>query len=91
MVAATMNAIPVFAYALPLIAIIALVLIKSTFKILREYERAVVFQLGRFQQVKGPGPVLLIPFIQEMVRVSTCASRSSRSRARTSSRATTCR
>ena len=38
-------------------------------KILREYERAVVFTLGRFQKVKGPGLVLLIPFIQEMVRV----------------------
>jgi regulator of protease activity HflC (stomatin/prohibitin superfamily) len=41
----------------------------STIKILREYERAVVFTLGRFQKVKGPGLVLLIPFIQEMVRV----------------------
>jgi regulator of protease activity HflC (stomatin/prohibitin superfamily) len=38
-------------------------------KILREYERAVVFTLGRFQRVKGPGLVMLIPFIQQMVRV----------------------
>ena len=38
-------------------------------EILREYERAVVFTLGRFQKVKGPGLVLLIPFVQEMVRV----------------------
>jgi regulator of protease activity HflC (stomatin/prohibitin superfamily) len=38
-------------------------------RILREYERAVVFTLGRFERVKGPGLVLLIPFIQEMVRV----------------------
>jgi regulator of protease activity HflC (stomatin/prohibitin superfamily) len=38
-------------------------------KILRQYERAVVFTLGRFQGVKGPGLVLLIPFFQEMVRV----------------------
>jgi hypothetical protein len=38
-------------------------------RILREYERAVVFTLGRFQKVKGPGLVLLVPFIQEMVRV----------------------
>jgi regulator of protease activity HflC (stomatin/prohibitin superfamily) len=38
-------------------------------KILREYERAVVFTLGRFQRVKGPGLVLLLPFVQEMVRV----------------------
>jgi len=38
-------------------------------KILREYERAVVFTLGRFDRVKGPGLVLLIPLIQQMVRV----------------------
>ena len=38
-------------------------------KILRQYERAVVFTLGKFERVKGPGLVLLIPFIQEMVRV----------------------
>ena len=69
MFAATMNAIPVFAYALPFVAIIALFVIKSTVKVLREYERAVVFKLGRFQHVKGPGLVLLVPFIQEMVRV----------------------
>jgi regulator of protease activity HflC (stomatin/prohibitin superfamily) len=41
----------------------------ASVKILREYERAVVFTLGRFQKVKGPGLVLLIPFIQEKVRV----------------------
>jgi regulator of protease activity HflC (stomatin/prohibitin superfamily) len=43
--------------------------ITASVKILREYERAVVFTLGRFQKVKGPGLVLLIPFVQEMVRV----------------------
>jgi len=53
----------------PAVPILAFVLIAATVKILREYERAVVFTLGRFQQVKGPGLVLLIPFIQEMVRV----------------------
>ena len=41
----------------------------ASVRILREYERAVVFTLGRFERVKGPGLVLLIPFIQEMVRV----------------------
>lgn len=41
----------------------------SAVKILRQYERAVVFTLGRFERVKGPGLVLLIPLIQEMVRV----------------------
>ncbi len=69
MFAATMNAIPVVAYALPFVAIIALLVIKPMVKVLREYERAVVFKLGRFQHVKGPGLVLLVPFIQEMVRV----------------------
>tara|TARA_R110001583_G_scaffold54919_1_gene167668 strand:- start:5052 stop:5765 length:714 start_codon:yes stop_codon:yes gene_type:complete len=39
------------------------------FKVLREYQRGVVFFLGRFYQVKGPGLVILIPFIQQMVRV----------------------
>ena len=38
-------------------------------RILREYQRAVVFQLGRFWKVKGPGLVLLIPGLQKMVRV----------------------
>jgi len=42
----------------------------SAIKILREYDRAVVFQLGRFWKVKGPGLILLIPGIQKMVRVS---------------------
>src|SRR5271167_529966 len=45
------------------------VCLMASVRILREYERAVVFTLGRFQRVKGPGLVLLIPFIQEMVRV----------------------
>ncbi|MCX2891349.1 MULTISPECIES: slipin family protein [Pseudomonas] len=44
-------------------------LVLSAFRILREYERGVVFQLGRFWQVKGPGLILLIPVIQQMVRV----------------------
>ena len=42
----------------------------SAFKILREYERAVVFRLGRFVGVRGPGLVLLIPGIERMVRIS---------------------
>jgi regulator of protease activity HflC (stomatin/prohibitin superfamily) len=54
---------------LPLILILAFVILFSAVKVLREYERAVVFTLGRFQKVKGPGLVLLIPFLQQMVRV----------------------
>jgi regulator of protease activity HflC (stomatin/prohibitin superfamily) len=41
----------------------------TSVRILRQYERAVVFTLGKFERVKGPGLVLLVPFIQEMVRV----------------------
>jgi regulator of protease activity HflC (stomatin/prohibitin superfamily) len=39
------------------------------FKILQEYERGVIFFLGRFQTVKGPGLIILIPFLQRMVKV----------------------
>jgi regulator of protease activity HflC (stomatin/prohibitin superfamily) len=49
--------------------VIILVLIVSSFRILREYERGVVFMLGRFWKVKGPGLILVIPGIQQMVRV----------------------
>ncbi|HEN8800130.1 slipin family protein [Pseudomonas sp. CM25] len=51
------------------IAVVVAMLLLSAFRILREYERGVVFQLGRFWQVKGPGLILLIPVIQQMVRV----------------------
>jgi len=52
------------------IAVFALLfLLMASVRILREYERAVVFTLGRFERVKGPGLVLLVPFIQQMVRV----------------------
>ena len=64
-----MNSVPVTVFALPLLVLIALVFARASFKILREYERAVVFTLGRFQSTKGPGLVILIPFAQEMVRV----------------------
>ena len=39
------------------------------FRILREYERGVIFQLGRFWKVKGPGLIIVIPVLQQMVRV----------------------
>ena len=48
---------------------ILLALAFYTFRILREYERGVIFFLGRFQQVKGPGLIIVIPGIQQMVRV----------------------
>ncbi|MEO6264857.1 MAG: slipin family protein [Luteimonas sp.] len=52
----------------PVLLIVVLLLV-SAIKILREYERGVVFQLGRFWKVKGPGLILLIPVVQQMVRV----------------------
>ena len=48
--------------------IVAVVLLSSV-RIMREYERGVIFMLGRFWKVKGPGLVLLIPVVQQMVRV----------------------
>ena len=50
-------------------AIILLVLIVASVRILSEYERGVIFLLGRFWKVKGPGLIIVIPFIQRMVRV----------------------
>lgn len=52
---------------IPVIAVIALLF--YAFRILREYERGVVFMLGRYWKVKGPGLVIIIPFIQQMVRI----------------------
>ncbi|PKO92123.1 MAG: hypothetical protein CVU15_06970 [Betaproteobacteria bacterium HGW-Betaproteobacteria-1] len=49
--------------------VVILTLVASTFRILREYERGVVFMLGRFWKVKGPGLIILIPGVQQMVRV----------------------
>ena len=54
---------------IPVVILFALVIVVASVKILRQYERGVVFILGRFQSVKGPGLVLLLPFVQEMVRV----------------------
>ena len=52
-----------------IVATVLLALLASAFRILREYERGVVFMLGRFYKVKGPGLVIIIPVIQQMVRV----------------------
>jgi regulator of protease activity HflC (stomatin/prohibitin superfamily) len=52
------------------LAIVALMILFNAIKILQEYERAVVFRLGRFVGVRGPGLVLIIPFIEKIIRVS---------------------
>lgn len=54
---------------LVIVLIAIVILLFSAINILREYERAVVFTLGRFWRVKGPGLILIIPIIQQMVRV----------------------
>ena len=50
-------------------ALVILILLAMSLRILREYERGVVFQLGRFWAVKGPGLILLVPAVQQMVRI----------------------
>ncbi len=59
-----MNLLP---YAVILILLGAIVL--AMVRILREYERGVVFTLGRFSGVKGPGLIILVPFVQQLVRI----------------------
>ena len=46
-----------------------LVIVPMIFKVMREYERAVVFTFGRFTSVKGPGLIIMIPLVQQMERV----------------------
>ena len=52
-----------------IVAALIIVIVYNTIKILKEYERGVIFLLGRFQKVKGPGLIILIPGIQKMVKV----------------------
>ena len=54
-------------FIVPLVVLI--IVLVSMLKILREYERGVIFMLGRFWSVKGPGLIIIIPILQEMVRV----------------------
>ena len=52
-----------------IVTVFVIVLLYNTIKILKEYERGVIFLLGRFQRVKGPGLIILFPGIQKMTRV----------------------
>jgi regulator of protease activity HflC (stomatin/prohibitin superfamily) len=52
-----------------IILIVVLLLLFSAIKIFKEYERAVIFTLGRFWKVKGPGLILVVPFVQQAVKV----------------------
>ena len=51
------------------IVLLLLLLVFASFRILREYQRGVVFMLGRFWRVKGPGLIVVVPGVQQMVRV----------------------
>jgi len=51
------------------ILVLLLILVFASLRILREYERGVVFLLGRFWKIKGPGLIVIVPGIQQMVRI----------------------
>jgi len=51
------------------VALVVIMFLSSAIRILREYQRGVVFTLGRFTGVKGPGLIILVPFVQQMVKV----------------------
>jgi regulator of protease activity HflC (stomatin/prohibitin superfamily) len=53
-----------------IIGVLVLYILASSIRILKEYERGVVFRLGRMVGVRGPGLILLVPFIEKMVKVS---------------------
>lgn len=57
------------AYTLYIVTVIVVLLLLSMLKVLREYQRGVIFLLGRFWRVKGPGLIIVVPVIQQMVRV----------------------
>jgi len=56
-------------YSLYIVVAIIIIFFASAIRILREYERGVVFTLGRFWKVKGPGFIIIVPVVQQMVRV----------------------
>lgn len=56
-------------YFIATVVVLLVLLLVNTIKILREYERGVIFTLGRFDKVKGPGIIIVIPIVQQMVRV----------------------
>ncbi|TPK71158.1 slipin family protein [Mesorhizobium sp. B2-4-15] len=52
-----------------IVALVVIIFLSASIRILREYQRGVVFTLGRFTGVKGPGLIILVPFVQQMVKV----------------------
>ncbi len=58
-----------FFITIGIVTAFVIVLLYNTIKILKEYERGVIFFLGRFQTVKGPGLIILVPMVQKMIKV----------------------
>ena len=61
------NEFPIY---IIIIAVFAIFILSTAIKILREYERGVIFRLGRLIKTKGPGIIFLIPIVDRMVKVS---------------------
>ena len=59
-----------FSYSLVAVVILGILILSAAIKVLREYERGVIFRLGRSIGMKGPGLILLIPIIDKMVKIS---------------------
>ena len=55
-------------FVVPIILLVLVLFASSAIRVMREYQRAVVFTFGRFTSVKGPGLFLLVPYVQQMVR-----------------------
>jgi len=62
-----MQSLPLLPF---IIGILAIYILASSVRVLNEYERGVVFRLGRMVGVRGPGLIILVPFIEKMVKVS---------------------
>lgn len=56
-------------YFFTTLIVIALALLIGMFRVLREYERGVIFMLGRYYKIKGPGLIIVVPIVQQMVKV----------------------
>ena len=59
-----------FFYTVIVIIVIVVLFIFSAIRVLNEYERGVIFRLGRFFKTKGPGLIIVLPIIDRMVRIS---------------------
>jgi regulator of protease activity HflC (stomatin/prohibitin superfamily) len=66
-------------YVFSVVVVLAIMFLASAIKVLREYERGVVFRLGRLVGTRGPGLVIIIPVLERMVRVSQLAQTTLRS------------